>query len=190
MRVQHSNPGLIVNETVYVFFKNTNSVMLNFDKRTIAMLWRSQAMLETQQNAMTMLPPMDTYVGGENASSSSSMSGIRVIAQSQGGRTPASIVDTTNMSSPSGQNIGTASRGINTIPTPTTSPPMMPFPISENPFSVGTMKHMAHTLPAVIVADIRPFSAFHAGDFSKEAINIKLMNISAFHKCQAFTTLR
>ena len=53
-----------------------------------------------------------------------------------------------------------------------------------------TLKHLAHSLPEVVPADLKPFRAFHSGSFTKEAVDKKIHNLLAQCRCQAFTVVR
>jgi len=74
----------------------------------------------------------------------------------------------------------------------TSSPPMTPPPPPtgpKNPYIVGFFKYVAHTLPEVTLATLKPFAQFHTGNFSVEGVKASLFNMPAQHTCNVFAIL-
>ena len=76
------------------------------------------------------------------------------------------------IASPPGKTVGTARRDISSVPA------LLPIALPA-PYGIMTLKHLAHSLPEVVPADLKPFWAFHSGSFTKEAVAKKNHNLLA-----------
>ena len=128
---------------------------------------RLLAMPEERQDEMILaaetIPPTDDTPG-------------RTEGDSDVGSTTATTSKTTHgrgsTSTPSSHMGGTASTGIDSVPTPP------PIPIAS-PFLEGTIKYLAHKLAVVAPTELKPFKAFHSSGFTKDRITEKIHNLAA-----------
>ena len=159
---------------------------MSADPRMDALLARLMALQPEQLDALLPAPTVPTTPTTTTVTGQVGAPQLQLLPP-----TPVTANVAQIISPPGVRNMNFAPQGMAGIPPPVNAaPPPPPSTPVPNPYVVGSLKHLAFSLPEVTQAELLPYYVFHEGDFSLGAAREKLANLANVQSCQTFATIR